>query len=198
MKHRIKLESFEATAPESDAFEIDQAAFEEARLAAFEKGYTAGWDDAIAAQDAEMTRLRSDLGQNLQSLSFSYHEARQSVLEALRPLLHDMAAKVLPAIARDTLGQLVAEQLMPIAEGLTERPVTVVASPVSLPQIRDLLSGERALPLAFQAEPSLGECQVYLQFAETETQIDLDRVIVAIREAIETYFTMETEDAAHG
>lgn len=198
MKHRIKLESFEAAAPEDSAFEIDQAAFEEARLAAFEKGYTAGWDDAIAAQDAETTRLRSDLGQNLQALSFTYQEARQAVLEALQPLLFDMTSKVLPAMARDTLGQIVAEQLMPVAGGLTERPVTVVASPVSLPQIRDLLSGERALPLAFQAEPSLGECQVYLRFADTETRIDLDRVIIAIRDAISSYFTVKTEEAAHG
>lgn len=198
MKQRIKLESFEPQGRVEGAIEIDQAAFEEARLAAFEKGYSAGWDDAIAAQDAETTRLRSDLGQNLQSLSFTYHEARQNVLDALRPLLVEMAAKVLPALARDTLAQTVAEQLMPLADEITVRPVTVVASPVSLPQIRELLASERSLPLVFQAEPSLGECQVYLRFAKAETRVDLDRVIEAIGEAITTYFSVEKEEAAHG
>ncbi len=198
MKQRIKLESFEPQGRIEGAIEIDQAAFEEARLAAFEKGYSAGWDDAIAAQDAETTRLRSDLGQNLQSLSFTYHEARQNVLDALRPLLVEMAAKVLPALARDTLAQTVAEQLMPLADEITVRPVTVVASPVSLPQIRELLASERSLPLVFQAEPSLGDCQVYLRFAKTETRVDLDRVVEAIGEAITTYFSVEKEEAAHG
>jgi len=198
MKQRIKLESFEGPERAESAIEIDPAAFEEARLVAFEKGYTAGWDDAIAAQDAETTRLRSDLGQNLQSLAFTYHEARQNVLEALRPLLIEMTAKVLPAMARDTLGQVVAEQLIPIADQVTVRPVTVVANPVSLPQIRDLLASERSLPLVFKAEPSLGECQVYLRFTETETRIDLDRVIAAIHEAVTTYFSAEKEEEAHG
>lgn len=198
MKKSVQLESFEQTERSENAFEIDHAAFEEARLVAFEKGYTAGWDDAIAAQDAETTRLRSDLGQNLQSLSFTYHEARQNVLEALRPLLLEMTAKVLPAMARDTLGHVVVEQLMPLADKLTVRPVTVVASPISLPQIRDLLSQERSIPLAFRAEPSLGECQVYLRFSETETRIDLDRVIAAIHDAITTYFSAEKEEATHG
>lgn len=198
MSSRFTLESFEAPDPKSAQLALDPEEFENARLAAFEKGYSAGWDDAVAAQDAEMTRLRADLGQNLQALAFTYHEARQNVLEALRPLLVDMTAKVLPMVARQALAPVVAEQLMPVAEKLSGQPVTVVASPAALPQIRGLLSGETRLPLSFIAEPSLAECQVYLRFADTETQIDLDGVIGAIGEAITTYFQVKQEEPHHG
>ncbi|MDD8023271.1 MAG: flagellar biosynthesis protein [Paracoccaceae bacterium] len=198
MISRFTLESFEAPEAKPTQLEIDPAEFEDARLAAFEKGYTAGWDDAAAAQDAEMTRLRADLGQNLKALAFTYHEAHQNVLDALRPLLVDITAKVLPSVARQALAPIVAEQLMPVAEKLAGQPVTVVASPVSLPQIRELLSDEKSLPLIFTAEPSLGDCQVYLRFADKETHVDLDGVIALISDAITTYFRVKQEDPEHG
>lgn len=198
-RSRIHLESFEAEPePPAPQIEIDTGAFEEERLAAFEKGYTAGWDDAVAAQEAEGGRLRSDLAQNLQELSFTYHEARQQMLVALRPLLIDIAAKLLPAMARQTLAQMVADQLQPLAESLTSVPIAIVANPGSLPHIEELLAGRASLPLVFLPEPSLGEGQVYLKFAETETRIDLDRVIGLIGEAIQTYFSANQEEAAHG
>jgi hypothetical protein len=51
-------------------------AVEEAKVASFEQGYKAGWDDAVAAQSEDQTRIRADLARNLQSLSFTYQEAR--------------------------------------------------------------------------------------------------------------------------
>jgi len=196
---RIQLESFEAE-PESPSpqIELDPGAFEEERLAAFEKGYTAGWDDAVAAQEAEGARLRTDLAQNLQELSFTYHEAREQVLMALRPLLVDIAAKLLPTMARQTLSHMVADQLQPLAESSTSVPISILANPVSLPQIEDVLRSLSSLPLVYVPDASLGEGQVYLKFAETETRIDLDGVIGLISEAIDTYFSANQQEAAHG
>ncbi|MFD2172949.1 flagellar biosynthesis protein [Rhodobacter lacus] len=197
----IQLESFEPElAPPQPQIEIAPQAFEEERLAAFEKGYTAGWDDAVAAQEREGTKLRTELAQNLQELSFTYHEARQQVLGALRPLLVDIAAKLLPAMARETLAHMVAEQLEPLADRATSVPIAVVAHPASLPYIESVMTDRASLPLVFQAEPSLGEGQVYLKFADTETRIDLDGVIGAIGAAINTYFSanQDQEEAAHG
>lgn len=197
---KIRLESFEAepAPPPPPQIEIDPSVFEEERLAAFEKGYTAGWDDAVAAQEAEGTKLRSDLGQNLQELSFTYHEARQEILMALRPLLVDIAAKLLPAMARQTLAQMVAEQLQPLAESATTVPITILASPLSLPVIEEVLGNRSSLPLVFVGDQTLGEGQVYLKFADTETRIDLDGVIRLIAEAIDTYFSASQQEAAHG
>lgn len=199
MKSRIHLESFEAEpAARPEPFALDRGEFEEERLAAFEKGYAAGWDDAIAAQEAEGLRLRSDIGQNLQELAFSYHEARQHVLAALKPLLLEIASKLLPAMARQSLAQMVSEQLLPLAEAMTSVPISVVANPLSLPMIEEVMAGQSALPLVFVAEPSLGEGQVYLKFAETETRVDLDAVIRLITEAIHTYFSANQQEPAHG
>lgn len=195
MPKRLQLESFETAEDAQDRLiEMVPAKFDQARLASFEKGYQTGWDDAVAAQSAETARLRSDLGRNMQALSLTYQEACQNVLDALQPLLVDICAKVLPTMARQSLGAIVAEQLVPIAEGLSSAPITIVANPAALPQIEEILAREHSLPLIFTEDPGLGEGQVYLRFAETETRIDLDAVIAAITEALSIHFNVQTKE----
>lgn len=197
MTARFELEVFDlpAAAPEPA---LRAAEAEDLRLAAFEQGYTAGWDDAVAAQDTEQARLRADLGRNLQDLSFTYHEARGHVLRALEPLLHDMVGKVLPEIGRAALARIVLETLLPLAEEMASAPITVIASAATRPQVEPLLAGPGIPPLRFVEEPSLGDGQVYLRLGETEARVDLDGVIAAIGAAVSAFFQIAEEDRAHG
>lgn len=198
MSSFLKLETFDTAAVTSDQVAMSLSDFEEAKLTSFETGYEAGWEDAVAAQNVEVARLREDLGRNLHTLSFTYHEARGHILHALEPLLHDMVSKVLPSIAKETLGRIVMEQLLPVAESMASAPITVMANPESLPQIRDLLTTQDSLPFVFSAEASLGEGQVYLRMTDTETRIDLDGVIKAIGAAVQTFFHIGNEEKEHG
>ncbi|MCL7466470.1 flagellar biosynthesis protein [Phaeovulum sp. NW3] len=198
MASRLELETFEPEEPAPESFALDPAELEELKLTAFEQGYAAGWDDAIAAQDAEAAKLRAELGRNLQELAFTYHEARGHVLRALEPLLRDMATKVLPALARDNTARIVLEHLVPVAEELASAPVKVVAHPASLAQIKELLLREADFPLDFAEEPSLGEAQVYLRFRDSELRIDLDGVVEAIRAAISAYFNSNDPEVSNG
>ena len=199
MPRRIQLEVFELTDMTDERVELGQAELEECRLAAYEQGYTAGWDDAVAAQDGEVARLRADLGQNLQDMSFTYHEAHSHVLRTLEPLLNDMVAKVLPAIARDTLAPMVLEHLRPIAKDLADQPVSLVANPANRDLLERLVVDEAPFPLTIQEEASLGDGQVYLRFGTEETRIDLDGVIEAISSAVSGFFRIEKhEERRHG
>ncbi len=192
---RLKLEVFEAPEAQTDQIAIGPVEFEETKLAAFEQGYAAGWEDAIAAQDTESARLRGDLGRNMLQLSASYEEIRKHLLEAIDPLLRDIVCKVMPSIARETLPHIVLEHLLPIAQTAAAAPIRVVANPLSLPQIRALLEPVSTLPFQFVDEPSLSEGQVYLRMSGTETRIDLDGVTEAIGAAIEAYFRIETPES---
>lgn len=199
MAKRVQLEVFELTDMTGDRVELGQVELEECRLAAYEQGYTAGWDDAVAAQDGEIARLRADLGRNLQDLSFTYHEAHSHVLRTLEPLLHDMVTKVLPAIARESLGQMVLEHLRPMAKDLADQPVTLVANPANRELLESLVLAEANFPLTFREEPSLGDGQVYLRLGEAESRIDLDGVISAISAAVSAFFRIEKqEERRHG
>lgn len=189
----LKLEVFEVADVSPQKVNVSAADFEEMRLAAFEKGYTAGWDDAVAAQDADSAKLRADLARNLEDLSFTYAEARSHVLQAMEPLLRDMVAKVLPVIAQETLAPIVLETLRPLAEEMAGAAITVVVNPANRHTVESLLSTGRTLPLTFVEEPSLGEGQVYLRMGDAESRIDLDGVIAAIGRAVAGFFAMQNE-----
>ena len=189
----LKLEVFEVPDVSPQKVNVSAADFEEMRLAAFEKGYTAGWDDAVAAQDADGAKLRADLTRNLEDLSFTYAEAQAHVLQAMEPLLRDMVAKVLPAIAQDTLAPVVLETLRPLAEEMAGAAITVVVNPVNRHKVETMLSTGKTLPLTFVEEPSLGEGQVYLRMGDAESRIDLDGVIAAIGRAVAGFFAMQNE-----
>lgn len=197
MASRFQLEVFEVPDISPEKVNVSTADFEEMRLAAFEKGYTAGWDDAVAAQDAEQARLRADLARNLEDLSFTYAEARAHVLQAMEPLLRDMVAKVLPALARDSLAPVVLETLLPLAEEMAGAAITVVVNPANRPAVEALLTARKTLPLTFVEEPSLGEGQVYLRMGDAESRIDLDGVIAAIGRAVAGFFAMQNEVKDH-
>ncbi len=198
MTQPFRLETFDTDGQDGEAIHMNLADLEEAKLASFEKGYSAGWEDAVAAQEGEAAKLRADLGRNLQALAFSYHEARSHVLRALKPLLHDMVAKVLPRLARESVGMVALEKLMPLAEKLAESPLTVVVSPESRETVEAILRARAGFPLQFIEEPSLSDAQVYLHFDDSETRIDLDAVTASMVAAVTAFFQLESQGESDG
>lgn len=193
MGQRFKLEIFEAPQSEERSIAMSPVDLEEQKLAAFEEGYTAGWDDAIAAQDAEAARVRADLAQNLQDLAFTYAEAHRNMMQALEPLLSDMVGKVLPDISRQALGPTIVELLMPAARDIASLPVELTVSEQTRHVVEPLVTGLGGLQVRVVTDPLLGPGQAFLRFAEKETRVDLDAVVQAISRAVTAFFQMETE-----
>lgn len=196
----LRLEVFESEKKpnQPETVVLDTAVLEEAKLASYDSGYSAGWEDATAAQSGDQARIRADLARNLQGLAFTYHEARSHVLRALEPLLQEMTGRLLPSLARETLSAVVLETLMPIAEKLSDVPVTLVLNPTVRPAVEALLETATGLPLVVEEEPSLGEGQVYLRFGTQETLIDLDRAIAQITAAVRGFFEVPQKEYANG
>ena len=197
---RLKLEVFETGSPRSveEMARVTAAAMDDARTAAYETGYSAGWEDAVSAQSTEQTRMSEEVARNLQALSFTYHEARSHVLRRLEPLLKDMVAKVLPEMARESLGHFVLEALRPVASHMTDMPVTLTLNPASRSAVEAFLAAETTLPINIVEEPTLSDGQVFLRFDDLEKQVDLDGVILAIAGAVDSFFHFEQQEKAHG
>lgn len=195
----LKLETFAPSDPDLTRDNVTDTEAEEVRLAAYEQGYSAGWEDAVAAQDADLTRLRNELGQNLQDLAFTYHEAHSHVLRTLEPLLRDMVAKVLPAIARETLGHMVVEELRPLVADLTGAPLTIATHPDNVAMIEDLVIARAKFPAELRADPTLGPGQAQFRIGPAERVVDLDGVIAAIAGAVAGFFDIEKQELkSHG
>jgi flagellar assembly protein FliH len=198
---RLVLPSFdEFDFAESADFIPGTAAGEEKRLAAYETGYKAGWDDAVEAEANTQRRIRADLARNLQEMSFTYHEARTAVLKQIEPLMQGIVSRVLPELARDTLGHTIAARLQPLARGAAEPPVRMLCSPTERETLLEALGDQDFLPLEVEADPLLAEGQVHLKFGDTEEMIDLDSAIRSISGAVAAFFHTELpkEHRAHG
>lgn len=197
---RPKLEVFDAgpRAQSDPVVVLDQGALEEERLAAFDKGYAAGWEDAAASQAEDQSRMRADLARHMQSLGFTYHEARAHVLKALAPLLTQIVDRILPEMARESLAPVVLEAVMPVAEDLAEAPLALVLNPAARPAVEALLDRATGFPLTIREEPTLGEGQVYFRLGDSETRVDLDRVVAEISAAVRGFFDLAERDRQHG
>lgn len=194
----LRLEVFGNGSAGAATVVTDLSALEEARLAAYEQGYAAGWDDANAAVSDEQARLRLDLARNLQALGFTYHEARLHVLRGIEPLLQDIVTRLLPELARAALAPLILDTLMPLATTMADAPITLVIAPGSRAAAEALLDQRGSLPLTLREEPSLGEGQAYLRLGDTETRIDLDRAIAEITAALRGFYDLTEKDRIYG
>ena len=191
-----KLEVFDAEpgSPERPGMVTMQvSANEEAKLAAYEQGYKAGWEDAATAQSEDQGQIRADLARNLQQMSFTFQEARTHILKAIEPLLEEMVNRLLPEMSRETLAPLVLEQVMPMAEDMTDQPVTLVLNPSVRVAVEALLLQATGLPLTIEEEPTLPDGQVYIRLGASEVKVDLTRVTKDIAAAVRGFFSLSEE-----
>lgn len=146
----------------------------------------------MAAQQGDQTRIRADLARNLQSLSFTFQDARGHVLQAIRPLILQMVNRLLPEVAREALAPTVLEAVMPLAEEMADAPLTLVLNPAVRAQIEDLVTEATGLPMVIEEEPTMPEGQVYIRFGGTETKVDLAQVTADIAIAVRAFFNLKS------
>lgn len=195
----LRLEVFNTDSQQDHAAEIDDLnALEEARLASYEQGYTAGWDDSVAAQNEEKTQMAADLSHNLQSLNFTYHEARAHVLKGLEPLLVDLVEHFLPGMARSALAPIVLKVLLPLAETAADTPVQIMFNAASRDVIETLVEQANGPPFTLIEEPTLGEGQVFLRLGANETRVDLDGAIAEVKAALDDFLTLISLEKKNG
>ncbi|MDJ0627409.1 MAG: flagellar biosynthesis protein [Rhodobacter sp.] len=183
----LQLEDFDAgtAEPLHVAGQPAMSAITEAdRMAAYEKGYQAGWDDAARAEAEDQTRIGTDFARNLQELSFTFHEARAHVIQAMQPLLTQMTGTLLPALVSETLAETVWQELEPLVEECADAPIDLMVAPESRAALEARVPDTAMATLRITEEPSLAPGQVYLRMGRTERKIDLtgaqDRMIQAI------------------
>ena len=168
------------------------------RLEAFEQGYKAGWDDAIKAQSEDHRRISSDLAQNLQDLSFTYHEAYSQVVEGMTPLLNDMIESLLPKLARESLGLHVIELLQDLTRTQSAQSVEIVVASGSREAIAPLLDGDFKMPVTLTEDPRLAEGQADIRFGEVERRVDLAAVLNNIQEALQGFIHENRKEVVNG
>lgn len=189
----LQLEVFESDAPQAVAqtLEMRRDAFETACAEAYEAGREAGRAEAEAACETAAAERSATLEANLQSLSFSYHEARAHVLSGLAPLFRLMTDKVLPEAAHATLGQSLVEAVEAHAGSCADAPLTLAVAPEVRESAEATLARFAAPPVGVIADDALEPGEARLHLGARESRIDLDGVLQAMRGIIDDHLATE-------
>lgn len=167
---------------------------EDLKLSSFEGGYKAGWDDAIEARSKEQNQLSADVVQQLQDMSFTYHEAYSKLSKAMQPLMTRFVTKVLPEVAHQSLGVHLMDQIGQLMDQQSENAIQLAVAPETRKTVEGLMHKRLAIPFSVTEDSTLSRSQIYLRVAETERAINLDEVIEGVSAAVEAFFhTLEQE-----
>lgn len=171
---------------------------EDQQLEAFEKGYQAGWDDAVKAQADSVAKISAEFGQNLQDMSFTYHEALSKLTLSLKPVLTEIVEKLLPEIAQQTLGPQIVDQLLEMIKDQPHQPIEIVVAPSNVEAIQDIAEDKLKDPFEIVAEPSLAEGQAFVRIGEVERSVDLQAILSGVSDALTAFFHETEQEKSNG
>lgn len=123
---RVKLEAFEADAERAEKVSMDETDLEALQLAAYEKGYSAGWDDSASNKLTEESSLRAEVLKAFQRLTEDHGLLRQEFLNTAESLLNTMMEKVMPEMTKASIEQFIRKNLNDILEGEAIAPCLTV------------------------------------------------------------------------
>lgn len=197
-KKPFMLEEFGLATRSAPKAEQEEVSSEKTRLEAFEQGYQAGWDDANAAQNQDQSRITAELEASFKDLSFSFHEARNHILQGIEPLIREVVDKILPTFSKQGLPDLVAERLNAALGEATDRPVVLSVSPASRAAVEAALPSSPGFPITIKEESTLSDGQVFLNFGASEESLDLDETLSSLQIAVREFFEINKKAQNHG
>ena len=181
------LEDFTAQAG-ATPLNLTDVSLEEERLAAFDKGYQAGWDDSVHAQAEDRRHITAEFAQNLRDINFTYEEVRGALLNGLQPLLQDIVAVVLPPLARHSLAPRIAAILHERLAQAAAQPIELRVSPDDYPSLTALLEEQTDADISIAEDPDVGPGQVQMRIGAEEQAIDMSAVIEGVQAALSGFF----------
>lgn len=193
------LEDFDIAtlAPDPSGPQQDEA-MEEQRLAVFEQGYSAGWDDAMQAQARDKAHLSEALARNLEDISFGYHEALAQMTETLEPTFRSLIDVVLPDAMARTFGHHIVQQLRDMAAQSLDGPAVLAVPEGSAAAVQPMLDRDFPIAVELVEDAGLGPGCAMIRLGTTERELDCNRVMASIRDAVDAFTFQTAEETRHG
>ena len=168
------------------------------RLAAYEEGYRAGWDDAARAEAETQDRIGAEFARTLQEIGFTFHEARAQVVAAMEPLLAQMVGTLLPGLAEEALLHTIRETMGHMIAEAGDAPLELVVAPPDRMAAEKRLLPEAPMPLAVIEDEALAPGQAQLRAGRVERHVDLSGALDRIRAAARDFQGLSERTREHG
>ncbi|MFT7593154.1 MAG: flagellar biosynthesis/type III secretory pathway protein FliH [Paracoccaceae bacterium] len=193
------LEDFSVADPSDGASKLmSEGALEDQRLASFEQGYSAGWEDAVNAQVEDHSRVTGVLGRKLEDLSFTYHEAMAQMMGSVEPVFRSLVESVLPDILAQTFSQHIVEQLCEMARDRAAQPVTLVVPAGASAALKPALARNFSMPVEIVEDTTLDPGQASMRIGSAERELDSAHFVDSLRKTVDSFLYQLTEDTHYG
>ena len=183
----FKLESFAHDAEIRKGISKFES-FEAMRENAFKDGVKSGAEAATRAYEAEKLRTLAPILEALNDMSFSQIEARQAMLNSLRPMIAKLVEAVLPQSAHHGLAAGISELVARACEKSPESRIVIFVAPDAVSAIQALLAPSKA-DFSVEPEPEFDGLQARIEWQGGYDQIDLDAALNEIRTAVDGFFS---------
>ncbi|MVO17887.1 ABC transporter ATP-binding protein [Parasedimentitalea huanghaiensis] len=177
---------------------VSDELLEEEKLVSFENGYTAGWDDAVGAQDSETTKISATLANSLEDMSFTFHEAQSQLIESLDPMLKVLTSAILPDAMAASFGHHIVDQLTDMAKGQTTQPLVISVAAGEAAGVRSALNQSFSVEVKVRESADLAPGQAYLRVGNLEREINSAALLDSIRDSVDAFSYQVKEDANYG
>ena len=188
MTSTVLLEDF-GTGTAGPALDEDSpsAPSETDRLAIYDEGYQAGWEDAQTAARDDRTRIDAEFARNLQDLSFSFHEAKVQVAQSMTPLVEALVASLFPRLKQTALADQVLAVLEPLQLEMPGPSLALRCSEEDADVLETLLGSAKSLPMKLSPEPSLMPGQVDFIFGQEKHEINVAQLGSQIEDLVKAH-----------
>ena len=168
------------------------------RLEGFDAGYKAGWDDATKALNTASETFSETLRENLSDLTFTYHEARSSVIKGLSPVIEEIIRSVLPQVLHNSFPAVVLETIQTLANENSNPTVNLRVHPDQVEALTKELDHGLDMPFQIKGDPCLGQDAALLDIGHTEMEIDFTAYLEKISQSLSTFFDSEKGSIRYG
>lgn len=170
----LDLESFDERRTGSVASDIPPATYED--------GYAAGHAAAFAEHSETQDQLRETLVQSLNDSAFGYQEAQSHFMSGMATYLEAVLGRVLPEALTPALHARIKAILVDGFERDAKRPVTLRVSPQQIAPIERIISELGMSHVTLSGQGDLTEHAAFVVTHDSETSLDLDAALTAIRD----------------
>ncbi|SMY08218.1 hypothetical protein [Flavimaricola marinus] len=165
----------------------------------WQNGHDAGYAEGLAASEAEQNVLSAALVQTFSDMRFGYHEAREHMMVALRPMFDSLIKAFVPAFAHEMLVPHIVAELAAKAMENADAPVTISVAPGQRADVADALSRFTDLPFELHGDAALSPAQAILHSTQGEVAIDLDSLIAQTKDILSALLDItEQQRSEHG
>lgn len=181
------LEDFSVQAGGGQVHLLDEDALEEHRLAAFEQGYGAGWEDAMQAQQQSRGQISTELGKSLEDMSFTYAEAVTRMSLSLEPMFQSLTQIVLPEMIERGFAARLVEQLSDMARLQIGQPMQILVPTGCAVEVEDLLPEALSPQPKVIEDSNLEPGQARLQVGMDRSEVDCSALLASVAQAFDAY-----------